>query len=70
MIVGACKQAEDEPGVVVRLAETAGRRADGCLRLLGREVPFALEAWRIATYLVPDDPGRPVVETDLLERPI
>jgi alpha-mannosidase len=68
------KQAEDPGGdLVVRAYETAGRpvaRATIELELLGRSIETAFGAHQIKTFRVPADPGQPVVETDLLERPL
>jgi alpha-mannosidase len=68
------KRAEDPGGdLVVRAYETAGRpvaRATIELELLGRGIETAFGAHQIKTFRVPADPGQPVVETDLLERPL
>ncbi len=71
MLVTALKLSED-PGddLVVRAYESAGRpaRAEIDLPLAGRRISAAFAPCEIRTFLVPRDPERPVVETDLLER--
>jgi alpha-mannosidase len=71
VIVGALKVAEDGDGLIVRLAETAGRSADARVELPGwdRTIEAAMGPWEVRTFLVRADGGEPV-ETDLLERPV
>ncbi len=71
VLVTALKLSED-PGddLVMRAYESAGRpaRAEIDLPLAGRRISAAFAPCEIRTFLVPRDPERPVVETDLLER--
>ena len=71
VLVTVLKLSED-PGddLVVRAYESAGRpgRAEIDLPLAGRRITAAFGPCEIRTFRVPLDPGRPAVETDLLER--
>jgi alpha-mannosidase len=71
VILGAVKQAEDGEGLVVRLAETAGRPATATVRFPAWEREFGVEigAFEIRTFRVPADAALEPIETDLLERP-
>ena len=70
--VGAVKVAEDADDLVVRIVETAGRRADARIDIpvLRRAIAARVEAFQIRTFRVPVDPASEVVEVDLLERPV
>ncbi|GIG90719.1 alpha-mannosidase [Plantactinospora endophytica] len=73
VVVTVVKQAEDGTGdYVVRGYETAGNPARATIDLpfLGRTVTAEFGAHEIRTLLVPRSPDRPVVEGDLLERPL
>ena len=64
------KRAEDGDGaVVVRAFESAGRAGRTCIELplVGRTIEAEFGAHEIKTFLVPAEPGEPVVETNLLE---
>jgi alpha-mannosidase len=73
VLLSVLKHAEDPGGdLVVRAYETAGRPAPRVtidLPLVGRRIETGFGAHQIRTFRVPVDPGRPVVVTDLLERP-
>jgi alpha-mannosidase len=64
--------AEDGDGLVVRLAETAGRAADARVELPGwnRSIDVAIGPWEVRTFRVPRAGEAAPVETDLLERPL
>jgi alpha-mannosidase len=72
VLVSVVKLTED-PGddLVVRAYESAGRPATAeiDLPLVGRCLTAAFGPCEIRTFRVPRDPERPVIETDLLERP-
>jgi alpha-mannosidase len=71
VIVGAIKLAEDADEVVIRVAETTGRRGNATVRLhaWNRDVgPFEIGPFEIRTFRVPRDQAAPTVETNLLER--
>jgi alpha-mannosidase len=70
VVVGALKQAEDGDDLVVRCYETAGVAGPATLRLTAwdRVINARFSPYEIKTFRVPRDEGRPVVETDLIER--
>jgi alpha-mannosidase len=71
VLVTALKLSEDpDDDLVLRAHESAGRpgRVDIDLPLAGRRVTADFGPFQIRTWRVPLDRGRPVVETDLLER--
>jgi alpha-mannosidase len=71
VVITVVKQAEDDhDAFVVRGYETAGTAATATINLpfLGRTVTAEFGPHEIKTLLVPRDPARPMVETDLLER--
>ncbi|HEY0442881.1 MAG TPA: glycoside hydrolase family 38 C-terminal domain-containing protein, partial [Candidatus Limnocylindrales bacterium] len=72
LVVGALKLAEDGDDLVVRAVETTGRPAAARIDLpaWGREITFDAGPYEIRTFRVPRDADAPVVETDLLERPL
>jgi alpha-mannosidase len=72
VIVAAVKGAEDGDGLVLRVVETAGRRAAARIALGDRGQAIALDIgpFEIRTVRAPADPSREPFETDLLERPI
>ncbi|MFI6262517.1 alpha-mannosidase [Micromonospora sp. NPDC051006] len=72
VVITVVKRAEDgADDYVVRGYETAGAAAEATIDLpfLGRTLTAAFGPHEIKTLLVPGDPTRSVVETDLLERP-
>ena len=71
VVAGAVKLAEDGDDLVVRVVETADRRAAARIRLPAwdREIAFDIGPFEIRTFRIPRDPSGDVVETDLLERP-
>ena len=72
LVLGAVKLAEDDEDLVVRVVETSGQPAHGVVDLPLWQRLFELEIgpFEIRTFRVSRDPDRPVVETDLLERPL
>lgn len=73
VVITVVKQAEDNPDTyVVRGYETAGATASATvdLPLLERTVTAEFDPYEIKTLLVPRDRTLPVVEADLLERPV
>jgi alpha-mannosidase len=71
VVLGALKQAEDEPAaLVLRVAETAGRPTEAAIQLLDRAFGLRLRPWEVASVAVPDDPAAPVRRVDLLEDPL
>jgi alpha-mannosidase len=72
VVVTVVKRAEDSiDAYVVRGYETGGEPASATIELpfLGRTLTTEFGPHEIKTLLVPRDPTRPAVETDLLERP-
>jgi alpha-mannosidase len=71
VVAGAVKLAEDGDDLVVRVVETAGRRAAARIRLPAwdREIAFDIGPFEIRTFRILRDPSGDDVETDLLERP-
>lgn len=69
IVVSAIKAAEDGGAVVVRAYDSAGRGGSGAidLPLLNRRIEATFAPGEVKTFLVPDEPDRPVVETSLLE---
>jgi alpha-mannosidase len=72
VVLGAVKEAEDGDDLVVRVAETAGRAATARVEFPAWDRSFELEIgpYQVRTFLVPRDGGRPVAESDLIERPL
>jgi alpha-mannosidase len=72
LVLGAVKLAEDGDDLVVRVVETEGRAATARLSVpdLGREHEVEIGPYEIRTFRIPRDASAPVVETDLLERPV
>lgn len=70
-VTGTLKRAEDGGATIVRLVETLGRPTRASVRLPGgRYTDLDLGPWEVRTLVVPDDPARPAVESDLLEGPL
>ncbi|MGP3969871.1 alpha-mannosidase [Streptomyces sp. 6N223] len=73
VLVSVVKADEDGDGdLVVRARESTGLAATARIAvpmLGGRVIEADFGAFEIKTFRVPRDPGQPVVETDLLERP-
>lgn len=73
VLLTVVKRAEENvDAFVVRGYETAGTAATATIDLpvLGRRVTVGFGPHEIKTLLVPRHPARPVVEADLLERPV
>jgi alpha-mannosidase len=72
LVLGAVKLAEDGDDLVVRVVETAGRRATAHLALtaIQRELTFEIGAFEIRTFRFRTDASSEALETDLLERPL
>jgi alpha-mannosidase len=72
LVVGALKIAEGGDDLIVRVVETSGRAAAARIDLpgWGRDIRFEISPFQIRTFRVPRDPGLPIAETDLLERPL
>ncbi len=76
VLVTALKPAEDGPAdgadLVVRAVESSGRAAHARVDLpvVGRVLVADLGPHQIRTFRVPRDPALPVVEVDLVERPL
>jgi alpha-mannosidase len=71
VMVTVLKQAEDGDGCVLRAFETSGVAAHASIRLpkLERVIEADFGANGIKTFLIPSDPAKAVVETNLLEWP-
>jgi alpha-mannosidase len=73
VVITAIKRTED-PGtdLVVRAQETSGRSTPAQIELplIGRTLSAVLGAYQIRTFRVPLDADAPVIEVDLLERPL
>ncbi|GLY78928.1 alpha-mannosidase [Actinoallomurus iriomotensis] len=72
VVITVVKRAEDGDGHIVRGYETDGAAATATVHLpfLRRTVIAEFDPHEIKTLFVPDDRRLPVVETDLLERPL
>jgi alpha-mannosidase len=72
VVITVVKRAEDGGGHIVRGYETDGAAATATVHLpfLRRTVIAEFDPHEIKTLFVPDDRALPVVETDLLERPL
>ncbi|WP_028048245.1 alpha-mannosidase [Cellulomonas sp. URHD0024] len=78
VMITAVKGSEDPTGgpggadLVVRAVETLGRAATGVLdlRLLGRRVESPFGPFQLRTFTIPAGSEEPVVELDLVERPL
>jgi alpha-mannosidase len=71
VMVTVLKQAEDGDGLVLRAFETSGAAAHASIDLskLGRLIETDFGPNEIKTFLLPRDPEKSVVETNLLEWP-
>jgi alpha-mannosidase len=69
VVLTALKAAEDGDALVLRCYETAGRSTQATMAVFGHRVGFEIGRFEIKTFRVPSQPGEPVLETDLLERP-
>ena len=71
VMVTVLKQAEDGTGLVLRAYETSGAAARALIRLpqLGRVIEADFGPNEIKTFLLPRDPSKAMVETNLLEWP-
>jgi alpha-mannosidase len=69
VMVTVLKQAEDGNGLILRAYETNGASAHACIRLaaLGRLIEADFGPAEIKTFLIPRDPEKEVLETNLLE---
>lgn len=67
VVVSIVKRGEDGNGWVARAYETAGRACKAKITLLERTIHAGFRAGEIKTWLIPDDAGREVVETNFLE---
>jgi len=69
VVVSVVKQAEDGNGWIVRAYETAGQAVEAEIDLPAwkRQIHARFGPSEIKTFLIPQDPERPVVETNLLE---
>jgi alpha-mannosidase len=69
-VVRVVKRAEDQAGLVLRLAEPDGRPAEVRIggTLAGREISAELGPNELQTLLVPDDPDLPVRRVGVAER--
>jgi alpha-mannosidase len=72
VVMGALKMAEDDDAAIVRLVETIGRPGPVRLRFpeWDRDERLDIGPFEIRTYRVPKAAGDPMVEVDLLERPL
>jgi alpha-mannosidase len=73
VVVTVLKGAEDGSGdTIVRAYETTGTQRDASLELtlLERTIAARFAPGEVKTFRVPRDPRAPVVEADLLERPL
>jgi alpha-mannosidase len=73
VVVTVLKGAEDGSGdTIVRAYETTGTQRDASLELtlLERTIAARFAPGEVKTFRVPRDPQAPVVEADLLERPL
>ena len=72
VVVTVMKRAEDGAATVLRARETSGNRTPATIELPGwnRKIEAEFGPLEIKTFLIPDDLGAEVVETDLLEFPV
>jgi alpha-mannosidase len=71
VMVTVLKSAEDGDGFVLRAFETSGALTRASIRLpkLGRIIEVNFGANEIKTFLIPHDPAKAVLETNLIEWP-
>jgi alpha-mannosidase len=71
VMVTVLKPAEDGDGFVLRAYETSGAAAHASIRLpnLGRIIEADFGPNEIKTFLLPRDPAKALLETNLLEWP-
>jgi alpha-mannosidase len=70
-VLTALKAAEDaDADFVLRCYETAGRSTRANLTVFGRSLELEIGRFEIKTLKIPRDPEAPVLETDLVERPL
>jgi alpha-mannosidase len=71
IMVTVLKQAEDGDGFVLRAFETIGAAARAFIHMpkLGRIIEADFGPNEIKTFLLPRDPGKAIIETNLLEWP-
>ena len=69
IVVSAMKEAEDGDGIIIRAYETMKHRTDAVIRVpfLNRTIETTFSPCEIKTLKVPYDPGRPVIEVNMLE---
>ncbi len=72
LVVSVLKKAEDGEGMVLRAYETSKKATEATISLpkWGRTVQASFGPCEIKTFLIARDPAVPVVEADLLERPL
>jgi alpha-mannosidase len=72
MVVPVVKKAEDGDDIIVRAVETTKAATQATIRLprLNRTIQAEFAPSEIKTFRIPRDPAQPVVETDLIERPL
>jgi alpha-mannosidase len=76
VMVTALKGTEDATGgpggadLVVRAVETRGEPGRSTIAVAGRLIEEHFGPSQIRTFVIPSDPNAPVVETDLIERPL
>jgi alpha-mannosidase len=72
IVVCALKKAEDGGGYILRCRETIKKSTVALIKLphWGREIRSSFGPCEIKTFYIPADGDRPVVETDLIERPL
>jgi alpha-mannosidase len=69
IVVTSIKRAEDGEGTIVRCFETSGRWTQATISLprWGRTIEACFNPGEIKTFHLPDDPNRPLKETNLVE---
>ena len=69
VMVTVLKQAEDGDGLILRALESGGAAAHACIHLpaLRRSIEVDFGPAEIKTFFIPQDPAKPLRETNLLE---
>jgi alpha-mannosidase len=72
VVMSAFKVAEDGAALILRCYETDRRATRARIELpqWGRQIDTHFGPCEIKTFRIPDDPGEPVTETDLIEWPV
>jgi alpha-mannosidase len=70
VMVTVLKKAEDENGVILRAYETKGAAVQASIHLpvWNKTIQASFNPSEIKTFLIPQEPDQPIIETDFIER--